>query len=83
MDKNKLKQLLKKVKVKPEAIQECEHTQLRQLVKFTAWYQCENPQCRTIFFLRDIPGWQPDQFVKLLGVMVKEIKERDENLPKK
>ena len=62
---------------------ECEHITMSQLVEKTPWYQCENPKCRTIFYLRDVAGWKPSAFLNVLTEIVKAIKDKEEPKEKK
>lgn len=72
MTEEQLKEALKKVKVRKEITEGCEHKKLNQVIQGSAWYQCK--KCKFIFFLRDIPGWKPEAFRELMKMLIKKIK---------
>ena len=81
--RRRLSDVLKKVRFTKEETLECEHIIMSQLVEKTPWYQCENPKCRTIFYLRDVAGWKPSAFLNVLTEIVKAIKDKEEPKEKK
>ena len=72
----RVQNLVKKIQVKKEEIEACDHPILEQLVEKNAWYQCKNPKCRTIFFLNNMPGWNPKGLINVMTGLAKKIKDK-------
>lgn len=72
----RLNKELKNAKVRTEITEACEHPELKQLVEKSGWYQCKNPKCLIVFFLNNMPGWNPTNLLSSMSMLVKNIKEK-------
>lgn len=77
-DQDILKAVKKGVeKLKVEKQEECEHTELKQLIEKDMWYQCK--KCKMVFFIQGASGWDKNQIPILTKKLNESLKIKDEN----